>query len=422
MEMITNLTSKTFPGVRNALPPSARSLKPGLFRRQTTLAIFIVATVAVMPCSSRAAQAGTNMFRSQFFELCDAASAVLKLSDPASTNPVPGKTQPAFFTQRPFFIQSYPVRALCAAYDLTGKESYLEACRVWSERMAAMQDDMIPRGAYYMNYGREPGQTNGGWYVADSASIAMGVLATAVRCEGAEKERLLNSVKSFTALVLDNYVGKGGGIQNGIWYAYDGEWWCSSGIFGSLLFLLHDETGDERYLQAGLGVVDWLNHFDPNNALPANRPIYQLPSMGPTMTFYVLETYSAALPHLKEGSPLRKGALAQIGWTLDWTAEQQGKPLLERKWMAGQHWGMKFGGLPFHQYVYARQLPGREKLLAAADREMQQLAPLVFAVDFKMTQLPAFMMMSYAERLAPGAIYRSSKSPVRADKTRPEAR
>ena len=183
------------------------------------------------------------------------------------------------------------MRALCVAHDLTGKKEYLDACRAWSEGMVAFQEKMLPRGAYYMHYGRKPGEDTNAWYVADSSSIAMGVLATAVRCDGAEKRRFLNSAKSFAALVMDNYIGPSGGIRNGLWPKFDGEWWCSSGTFGSLAFLLYDETGDERYLKTALGVVDWLNSLDPDKAQP-----YPLSEMGP------------ALPDVRARRPTRQGS------------------------------------------------------------------------------------------------------------------
>ena len=69
---------------------------------------------------------------------------------------------------------------------------------------------------------------------------------------------------------------------------------------------------------------------------------------------------------------------------------------------------MKFGGLPFHQYVYSRVLPDGEKLLTATDREMDSLADIVFVKQPELTQLPMFMMMSYAERLSPGKIYQGN--------------
>lgn len=348
----------------------------------------------LLAAPARAQEAPDTQFRSHFLQLCDLSSAQLK----AGTN------------KAPFFIDSYAVRALCVAHDLTGKQDYLDACRLWSERMAAYQDHMVPPGAYYMNYHRKPGQNTNAWYVADSSSIGMGVLATAVRCSGPEKQRFLNSAKSFAALVMDNYLGPAGGIRNGLWPKFDGEWWCSSGIFASLAFLLYDETGDERYLQTALGAVDWLNALDPET-----DKTYPLADMGPTYPMYVLEGYSAGISHLKPGTERYKGALARVNWYLDWTAKQQSQPPRKRQWPADVRWGMKFGGLPFHQYIYSRALPDRQNLAAAADREMESLAPLVFTKAPRLTQLPVFMMMSYAERLSPGSIYRNTKrQPLRA--------
>jgi hypothetical protein len=345
-------------------------------------------TALLLAASARAQEAPVAQFRSHFFQLCDLASVQLT----------------AGTSKTPFFIDSYAARALCVAHDLTGKPEYLDACRAWSERMLAFQEQMQPRGAYYMNYGRKPGQGSNAWYVADSSSIAMGVLATSVRCTGTEKQRFLNSAKDFAALVMDNYIGPGGGIRNGLWPKFDGEWWCSSGIFASLAFLLYDETGEERYLKTALGVVDWLNALDPEK-----DKVYPLSEMGPTYPMYVLEGYSAGISHLPPGTERHEAALASIKWYLDWIARQQTQPPRKRQWPANVRWGMKFGGLPFHQYVYSRVLPDGAKLSAAADRELQRLAPLVFTEHPRLTQLPVFMLMSYAERLSPGAIYRSSK-------------
>jgi len=357
-------------------------------RRMFSLSLTVGLCAALwVPAPVRGAQSGAAEFRSQFLQVCDLAGAQIR----AGTR------------KDPFFVDSYAVRALCVAYDMTGKKEYLDACRAWSERMIGFQEKMLPRGAYYMNYGRKPGDAKGAWYVADSSSIAMGVLATAVRCDGAEKKRFLGSAKAFAALVLDNYLGANGGIRNGLWPKFDGEWWCSSGIFGSLAFLLYDETGEKRYLKAALGAVDWLNRLDPDKEQP-----YPISEMGPTYPMYVLEAYSSGFTHLQPGSDRRKTALTRISWYLDWAARQQSTPPRERQWAANVRWGMKFGGLPFHQYIYSRALADRGKLFDAADREMQSLADIVFVKQPELTQLPMFMMMSYAERLNPGKIYQST--------------
>lgn len=47
-------------------------------------------------------------------------------------------------------------------------------------------------------------------------------------------------------------------------------------------------------------------------------------------------------------------------------------------------------------------------MTAAGDAEIQRFVPIVFNGEpLKPTQLPMFMLMSYAERLDPGAIYRA---------------
>jgi len=100
----------------------------------------------------------------------------------------------------PSFEDVHAARALCVAYDLTGNEKYLAACRRWSDRMLDFQDRMIPAGAYYMNHGRAPGEDKGPWNVADSGSVALGVLATAVRLADRDPvgyARYLNSVSTF---------------------------------------------------------------------------------------------------------------------------------------------------------------------------------------------------------------------------------
>ena len=347
-----------------------------------------VASVTVL-----AQGAGTVDFKSEFLKLCDAACEEL--------NKEPRRPP----RHKAFYVDSYAVRALAVAYDMTGKAAYLDACKAWSDRMLDLQSKMIPRGAYYMNYGRKPGQNRGGWYVADSSSIAMGVLATAVRCaDKADKDRYLGSVESFAKLVMDNYVGKAGGITDGLWPKYGGEWWCSSGIFASLAFLLHDETGNEQYQRVALGAIDWLNRLDFTRVKHIS-----FKAAAPAVIMYVFEAYAAGMPHLKAGTQRRKAALAQISKALQWMAENQtgrGKG----KWNYNTQWGSKLGGFPFHMYVYARHAPEFRNARLAADKELRHISGLLFrGKKTRLSQLTAFAMMSYAEKLRPGALYRKTK-------------
>ena len=71
-------------------------------------------------------------------------------------------------------------------------------------------------------------------------------------------------------------------------------------------------------------------------------------------------------------------------------------------------WGSKLGGLPFHLYVYAGQAPGNDKLTAAGDELLRHVGGILDRVS-PSAQLAAFALMSYAERVSPGSVYRTSE-------------
>ena len=134
-----------------------------------------------------AACAEEQELTAKFFLLCDAGYPIVEK-----------QARTAERIGRAFYWDSYVVRALAVAHDMTGNEKYLAACKLWSDRMLEYQQGMTPRGAYYMQYGRRPGEDEGNWYVADCSSIALGVLATAIRCQRPEeKNRYLDSVRLF---------------------------------------------------------------------------------------------------------------------------------------------------------------------------------------------------------------------------------
>ena len=53
-------------------------------------------------------------------------------------------------------------------------------------------------------------------------------------------------------------IGPQGGVKNGLWSVYDGEWWCSTSTFGALLYLLYRQTGHPPYKTGALRALDWL--------------------------------------------------------------------------------------------------------------------------------------------------------------------
>src|ERR1039458_6299052 len=91
--------------------------------------------VVLVSAPTRAEQPVAPEFRPHFLQLCDLASAEIKAG--------PRKD--------PFFVDSYAARALCVAYDMTGKKEYLDACRAWSERMIGFQEKMLDRKSTRLN-------------------------------------------------------------------------------------------------------------------------------------------------------------------------------------------------------------------------------------------------------------------------------
>ncbi len=334
-------------------------------------------------------------FREQFLKLCDGVVPVL---DDAGR-------------RVPYYQDSYAIRALGVAYDMSGKRQYLDVCRRWSARMVEHQARMTPQGAYYMNYGRKPGEPKGEWFVGDSSSIALAVLATAVRCPDArERARLLDSVTGYARLVMDKYVMPGGGITDGLWSRFDGEWWCSTGIFGSLAFVLYDQTGDAAYLKVGLRAIDWLNRQGFENAEHID-----FQEAAPAVLMYVFEAYSAGMPHLQRDPTRWPASQGELQRALSWMAAHQPGRNARSTWKYDSQWGSKLGGLPFHLYVWSRFLPQGAAIASAADKDLAHAGKALEGGPSKLYQLGAFAMMSYAERLSPGSLYRTDppKAPPR---------
>jgi hypothetical protein len=324
----------------------------------------------------------------------------------------------------PFFEDSYGIRPLCVTYDMTGKQEYLSACEHWADQVVAFQDRMIPKGAYYMGYGREPGAKSGMWNVADSGSVGMGVLATAIRTTDPQKKaRYLNSVRSFARLVIDNYVRPGGGITDGLYPSWDKEMWCAVEIFGALMFLAYDETKDPEYLKVALGALDWMNRRDIRK--PDGGYMWPMYS---GVAFYTGEFYATALKFVLPGDPRRKASAPQIAGLTEWLKSNQraqgakpGGALGNVDYLDGTH----MAGVPYAQWIFARQLPECHDQAAIAEKEMQIFHGLIEATrgkEFRSAaeraektlplvnwELTTFAMMSYAEKLYPGVLFRASR-------------
>ena len=315
----------------------------------------------------------------------------------------------------PFFEDSYAIRALCVAYDMTGNKKYLDACTRWSDHIVACQQQMIPKGAYFPNYdfGRQPGQDKGGWYVADCGSIAAGVLATAVRATDAGKKQLyLDSIRSFARLVIDNYVRKDGGITDGLW-SYTGEWWASTAIFGELMFLAYAENHDPEYLKVGLGPptgsIGTTSTRTKNR--PSKRSIRAWSSIASSST-------PRPCPIFEPGSPRRAAAEAHIAEGFRWLAQNQKGRGAKSKWNYRLD-GTYMAGNPYLMDVFARYLPQYAGQVAEGDKELRYVTGVLYengekprVTNLEVWTVMIWTMMSYAERLRPAALFRPSREGV----------
>jgi hypothetical protein len=365
--------------------------------------------------SAGSTPAAPGDFRGRFLELCDLAVDELNKEITVYIEKRHRKGEDPRTHHIPFFEDSYAIRALCVAYDMTGDKKYLDACTRWSDHVVACQQRMIPKGAYFPNYDfcRQPGQDKGGWYVADSGSIAAGVLATAVRTTNPHKRQLyLASIRSFARLVIDNYVHKDGGITDGLW-SYTGEWWASTAIFGELMFLAYAEMHDPEYLKVGLGAADWLNRHDFHKD---EKPAFE--AMYPCMVFYCFEFYATALPYLEPGTARRQAAEAHIAEGFQWMAQNQKGRGAKSKWNYRLD-GTYMAGNPYLMCVFARHLPQYADQVAEGDKELRYVTGVLYengkkprVTNLEIWTVMIWTMTSYAERLSPGALFRTSHEVV----------
>ena len=377
--------------------------------KQTIGLLLLVSSILIPPAAAQAQRPDQGDFKAQFLRLCDLASAELnKDYSPfveADRHAVKPKTHHV-----PFFEDSHAVRALAVAYDMTGKREYLDACRRWSDRMIDYQNQMVPKGAYYLNYFRKPGQTGEMWFVSDASSEAMGILATAVRCtQPADRDRYLNSVKLYADVVMRDRVGKNGGIIEALWGSFRDEWWCSTATFGSLALLLYQETGDERYLKVGLGArLD-----DRTRLLRCESDRFQRAAFRRGLLRFSV---------VRDGHEILAGRLGKTegGPGTDrrgirWMAANQAGRGAKPSWDYFNDGHTDMAAMPFLMYSFAHQLPEYRDLTPAADQELGYLGGLLFSKGdpqvsrLVVWELTSWGMMSYAEKLSPGSLFRSSR-------------
>jgi hypothetical protein len=292
-----------------------------------------------------------------FLSLCD--KAIVELAKPSS--PYVSEADLTSQTHHvPFFEDAYAISALTSAYTMTHDAKYLNASKAWVEKVILYQQQMTPTGAYFPNYSftRQPGQTEGDWYVADSSTIAQAVVRVAAIAEPQDRARYMASAEAFFNQVETNYTNRDGGVSNGIWGTYTDSWWCSTAIFGAFSIVMYEHTGDQKYLERGLKAFDYLSKQGIKN--------FAYPSFeqeAPAIVFYVGEFYVRALPHVR-GTPRESIEIQQLQFFMNWLAFNQKS---RNAGSSVDYWRMTYmAGMPYIMYATQGYFQQNEE---AADQE-----------------------------------------------------
>jgi hypothetical protein len=408
--------------IKNIIKQNKMICMKKLVKLTTLLGLFILVqltgTAQIQKQPYPSGELNLNELKAKFFQLCDVAVERLKIPDNLAN--VRKASQDLPERKVSFYMNSYAVRALAVAYDLTGKEEYLTTIKNWSDRMITFQEKMIPKGAYYMNYGRGPFETAGDWYVADCGEISMAVLATAVRCTNPmEKQRYLKSVEAYANLVLENYIGPNGGVTDGLWRAFNGESDFTTGFLGQVFFTLYDETGNKRYLDAALNAVNWLVNLETIRKNSKDSVFLKFNSDRASVSggvMCILNTYNIGFPHIFSGKYPEIESLTrkELAYYMKWFSENlcgKGESgTFEKYDVRKPKVGGKFGGLPFHIYVLVQNKIFPNNMLKIADKELQRIVSEIFSYDkILITEFTSFSMASMAEKISPGSVLRKSE-------------
>lgn len=133
----------------------------------SVLAILLACWVVTMPGGTRAEPPRQLDDKTEFLRLCDLACEELN----KDITPFEEKYRTVIEAKThhvPFFEDSYAVRALAVAYDMTGKEQYLGTCKRWADRVVAFQDKMVPKGGVLPELRLRPPAGSDFWWVVGS--------------------------------------------------------------------------------------------------------------------------------------------------------------------------------------------------------------------------------------------------------------
>jgi len=177
------------------------------------------------------------------------------------------------------FVNSNLARVLIAAYDLTGKQRYLDEALAWFDRFVQLQQKTVAPNDLPAGFWGDF-SADGNIYLGDGGT-ATTALAGAVRyADGERKEQYLNALRLYANFVQygtkDDPQGKGRGGSNG-WIISSGEnagaigcgyyrgelstapYTISTSVTGAAFFsAFYVLTGERQYLEIAENAARWL--------------------------------------------------------------------------------------------------------------------------------------------------------------------
>jgi hypothetical protein len=172
------------------------------------------------------------------------------------------------------FEESYVVIGAARTMDLMGDARMTAVCRRFNGRMMQYQGvhypDMLDMGYGYNR--NADGMVNCSC-VADNASSANGMLECVRKFPHLpENKQVLASVKQFIDHCLKNYLTDKGVMGVGVLNHKVNppgmeEYWCADALFAVTLIRYADLTGEPKYYDAAVPLVEYISTYDYKNTL-----------------------------------------------------------------------------------------------------------------------------------------------------------
>ncbi len=179
------------------------------------------------------------------------------------------------FTQGPIFEESYEIRAAIISGRVLDFGKGRGVAHAFCDRAVTTQG-VAEENMYFMGYANQRNDEGipACSCVADASSTAQ-VLVDAVQAypDSPKKETYIGSLRSFVDYVLGKYATKDGVIGVGILNHKINPWpeyWCANALFTPIMVGFAEITGEEKYMDAAVGPLEFLSRFDYTKRTESN--------------------------------------------------------------------------------------------------------------------------------------------------------